>query len=299
MIVKLKYLPEEMTVDEDNCKALSEYQPDGQFAPTSSTISLELQTVLDSAARLNILDWKVNEIDDKKVIDPKTCSESLFLTRTSFFNQVRALAAEVESEFKAQGGCKVMHTSTSTWVDVQMAYSEAGLDKIFELFGGRHVDTKKLESMIELPTKSSRGDAQNADMTESSQSDGAATSSRPTSARSGTFSSQNLRYPEELGDLSNSLYLSPSATPGETVTRDSARSGNFSGTFGGSSPFPFLAPESPSSGLDEAFPRLSAGEACLDTDHFVEIVESGDSQQAAEQEPADLLGFNTSAALGK
>ena len=234
--VKLNYENIEIDVSEELCTAFSEGDNSSKatLAPTNMKIALELAVVIQSASRLGRLDWFSQGAEDNVVRDVMNGTENLHLCRSSFFKQVRTLAAEVESEFKAKGGYKVLHEGSNTWVDAQLAYSEVSLDKALELFGGKSVDTNLLNDLV-LGKLSAREVATDPLPPQHPES-------RPSSARSGTFSSHNLRYAEELGEINSSLYMSPIvSTPVDNGSQpNSGRLGSRNNATI-ESPFPFLS----------------------------------------------------------
>lgn len=220
LVIKLKYQTEEIEVGEDNCKSISEHKgPNLTF--TDVQLPLEIVVVLQIAISLGPLTWEVLDSDDKEIVDDETGVRSIFLSRHSFFNQIRALAADVELKCKESGDYKIKHEASNSLIDAQIAYSEVCIDKVYEIFGGRLVNMTKLAALVSgasfLPAEP---------LTSNFTVPPQHPDSRPNSARSGTFSTHNLRYADELVDAGSSLYLSPMDRVGLNQTE---------------SPFPYLA----------------------------------------------------------
>ena len=301
LVIKLKYRTEELTVSELDCVSLNDVQVDEvrkEYESGTSTLPKVLETVLSGALRLDVLNFFVKESDDIK-----DDNDSVLLSRTSFFNQVRFMAAQVEDAFHVQGENLVasVHNHCDL-LDLQLVYSEHCLDFIFDMFGGLRVNTD------EMLQKLRSGVAHHG------EKDTVARAMAPSS-------SSNSLYLSPGGDLNvTNDPIAPSTA--EIARPDSGRSVgivsvNQSTPGGGESPFPFLATEASSDSFDREGVKIDSqnpSSLIINLDHLhtdkpislsreQEKQELSDRPQTARQETSstsngDLVGQDIGPLLG-
>merc|ERR1711991_984486 len=148
LLVKLKYRTDEFVVSESDCEALNNVQVDesrNEYERGASSLPKVLETVLSGALRLGTLVFSARDSDDIK-----DDNGNFLICRSSFFNQIRYLAAQVENAFRIEGQNLVasFHKHDDL-LDLQLVYSEKCLDLIFETFGGLRVNTSEMLEMLQ------------------------------------------------------------------------------------------------------------------------------------------------------
>jgi hypothetical protein len=115
--------------------------------PTKN-VPTELEAlILLASKKYKEFPWKVIDSDDEVKTD--SAASGYFLSRTSYFHQIRNLVYDIEVKLNGVPG-EVKHPKTGKSVDLQVVYSEEYLDWIFNKYG-KLADMSSLEKMILPP----------------------------------------------------------------------------------------------------------------------------------------------------
>ena len=140
LTVRLKYHETTIDVSSEECDLLRE--TDRAYAREIVPDELGLLMHLLAAGKPI---WKVLHAGDLASAD----SSTVFLTRASFFHQLRNAASQAEAAARAKNASfAVEHPLTGVFLDLQMSYSEATLNWVFNA-AGELVDTAALEQLCQ------------------------------------------------------------------------------------------------------------------------------------------------------
>ena len=140
--IQLKYHSEGLDVHVSDLN--DDDHTSSSLPPKSVPTELEALILLASK-QYKEFPWKVMDSDDKV----KTESNEYFLSRTSYFHQIRNLVYDIEVKMNGVSGA-VKHPKTGKMVDLQAVYSEECLDWVFNKYG-KLADMSSLEKMIVPP----------------------------------------------------------------------------------------------------------------------------------------------------
>lgn len=143
--IQLKYHNEGLDVH------VSDLHFDDEHAYSSlptKNVPTELEAlILLASKKYKEFPWKVIDSDDEVKTD--SAVSGYFLSRTSYFHQIRNLVYDIEVKLNGVPG-EVKHPKTGKSVDLQVVYSEEYLDWIFNKYG-KLADMSSLEKMILPP----------------------------------------------------------------------------------------------------------------------------------------------------
>jgi len=130
--VKIKYVSDEIEVTESQCILSDEYEGQDCVFSSISEVPAAIDILLHLAKQLDILYW---DVDENAGDNEDISRNEIYLSRTSFFNQVRKLSWKVEALIAVPGRTIFKHPLCEDCADIQLSYSDQVIQWIFEKYG--------------------------------------------------------------------------------------------------------------------------------------------------------------------
>jgi len=130
--VKIKYISNEVEVAESQCILSDEYEGHDNLFSSISEVPLAIDILLHLAQQLDILYW---DVDENAGDNEDISRNEIYLSRTSFFNQVRKLSWKVEALTAVPGRTIFKHPKCEHSADIQLSYSDQVIQWIFDKYG--------------------------------------------------------------------------------------------------------------------------------------------------------------------
>ena len=154
VLVRLRYFSAPTLVQASGCRSYSEddesdveYEPDGTDEQTNVPCELSALLLL-ALSRFGTAGAVWRKVSRDDVVDRTASSSVCTLTTTSFFQQLRLLAYDLERIHCLSNSHRITHPISGEQVDLQLSYSPRSMRWIEGRFGSDRVDVLRLEQLL-------------------------------------------------------------------------------------------------------------------------------------------------------